>query len=413
MNKRAIAVVIGLIALQIAGFAIYGAMQGTNQKTAKTDSQLIESIKNDPEFSKMVQEALAQKQTTAEAAAPAASDEKGDKGDTGATGATGQKGAAGSSGSGQSSVTNIVQSGYPRLNLVTAPRDTTTAITAAQIKSGLLINVAPSDGTNEDRPMITLPSPVDDASIQGYIVHLLAEQAPAESALHRFGASLGYPTGMPATLADFGTLSPSTLNFSGTPLTVVYEINGVQKQAVLNQDYSSQPGNLLVDLFAEALTDESIAFKANYDRPGNGPNYNYAAVTAATGEDASISIIDPGAGDPLDLGSLTAVPGFTAYAGYDGGNLGIGELNDNNPVGSGYTHTWPDQPYGPDQQALIIVATSTGWRSLKTPYRSEFVNFSPTEDWFLTDEDKNMQHIVNTFDEEIFNIRTRLDALEP
>lgn len=422
MNKRVVGIIGGVIALQIAGFMVYGAIQGNKPTTSKSDSELIAAIKKDPEFEKMVQAALAEnKANSSTGGNETAQGEKGEPGEagaagaqgaTGATGAAGAQGAAGATGAkGDTGAPGTGSSDFTKLNIISAPRDSVTNVTAAQVKSGLFIGVAPSDGTNDDRPHITLPNPISDPSIRGYLLYLNAEQQTGN--LRRFGASLGYLADIPAVLGDFYSLSPSTLDFASNPVTIVYEVNGVQKQVTINEDYSSRPQDVLTDIFAEALAEDTIEFTPDYDPPGNGVSYGAAFVTKAKGDSASISIVDPGAGDPLGLGTLTATAGYSGYRGYDGGDLGIGELNASNPIGGGYTHTWPDQPYSAAHQSMILIATKDGWRSLKTPYRSEFINYSPSNNYFLQSEDKNIGRIIDRFDQEIFNIRQRLDDIEP
>lgn len=426
MNKRIIGLIFTIATIQILGFVIYGYTQAKPMDSSIAKKEIIASIKSDPEFAKSLQDTIEESLASKNESIPSVDDTDGqdqssagesssESGAAGATGNTGAQGPAGANGArGSTGATGtqgpIGLSGNTKLNTITAPRATTTTVTADQIKSGLMIGVAPSNGTNEDRPHIILPNPVDDSSLEGHILQVIAKPA---GSLARMGASIGYPSGAPGYLGDFTTLSPSDINFSDTALTVIYEINGTQKTITLDQDYTSQPQNLISDLFAEALVEDSIQLIGDYNRPGNNPNYGYAAVTTALGTQASISIVDPGDGDPLDLSSLVSTPGFDLYLGFDGAELGTGELNESNPVGGGFTHTWPDQPYGIEQQSLTLIATDTGWRALKTPYRSEFIDFSPTQNWFLTSDDKNLLKIINKFDEEIYDIRARLDALEP
>ncbi|MEI6481481.1 MAG: hypothetical protein WCO19_04215 [Candidatus Saccharibacteria bacterium] len=443
MDKRSLLrIVVLFITLQLIGFTAYGALN-QSKSNVNTQSEILAAIKDSPEFAKSLYTALEDKGLTTTSSSSQTSGQKGQKGETGTTGETGSVGAQGQKGnsgapgqSGTNSTTSqsallpsqtgkagkilgtdgtdaswtSLPDGAP-LKQIIAPRTITTTITADQVKSGPMIKIAPSAGTNEDRPRVVLPNPIDDPSLQGYVVQLFAAPKNGEGS-ERFGASLGYPSETNAYLDDLYQLMPSTLDFSSTPLTIEYEVNGETKQVTLDQDYSTHPETILTDIFAAALADGTIEIKTDYDAPGNNPTIGGAIVTKASGPQASISIVDTGDGDPLGLIELTAQPGITAYAGYDGKELGVGELNEGNFIGGGYTHTWPDEPYGIEQQSLTLIATEDGWRALKTPYRSEFLAFSPVLNWFLTSEDRNVNHALNTFDEEIFNIRARLDALE-
>lgn len=451
MRKQFIYAILAVLITNITGLIIINS-SSKNSSNNLDANELVNTIKNDPNLSKQIIEIASKIETADTQNIKGDQGEKGDKGDKGDTGAQGAKGTTTNvstvssdtsvipvnrGGTGASDITTALNnllpsqvgnsgkflgtngstaswlsstSNFPKLNTLTAPRGTTTSVTSDQIKSGLLVEVAASDGTNEDRPFITFPSPIDDPSLIGYVTHIVAQQETGN--LNRMGASFGYPISFPASLGDFTALSASSYDFSITPLTIIYEVNGVEKEVTLNEDYTSHPQDLLTDIFAESLLEETIDIAINYDVPGNFPNYTFALTTRQKGDGTSISIVDPGAGDPLDLASLNSNPGFVGYLGYDGTELGVGELNEDNMIGGGYTHTWPDDPYGLDQQTLSVVATSTGWRSLNTALRSEFVSFSPTTNYFLTNDHKNLGLILNVLDEEIFNIRSRLDALE-
>lgn len=409
MTKRIVIIVVAIIVAQAAVFAVFSSRQNSRENASVTKKQLLAIIKDDPEFAQAVKDVVVKEEAVSDSAEPPKvdSNDVATTGSTGARGATGQKGDTGASGAAPSS--SSVATTYPHLNSVVAPADATTTITSAQVKSGLLVEVAASEGANASRPKVVLPNPVTDSSIRGYTLQLIAQ--PSVGELDRMGASVGYAADLPGILGDFAALSPSSVDFSGTPLTITYEINGIQKQVTLNQDYSSQLQNIMVDIFAEAIAEGSLELVTNLNPAGNGPNLYYAAVTKSTGDGASISIVDPGPGDPLNLASVSATAGFSAYLGYDGAELGVGELNEANSIGGGFTHSWPDSP-GIDQQNLTLVATANGWFSTKTAYRSEFVTYSPTQNWFLTDQ-KNLLQVLHKFDEEIFNIRARLDVLEP
>lgn len=446
MRKINLYFIVFITIVNLGALVVIATRKDNTKVSNLSASELIDAIKQDPILSKKLGDISTSSKSLV-------LDSKGDKGDAGKDGAVGPRGATGASGTNSNleevlgidlggtgatspatAVNNLLPSqsgkagkllgtdgsnpswvnstnGFVKLNSIVVPRGTTTTITSDQIKAGLMIEVAPSDGTDENRPMMKFPSPVDDPSLTGYIVQIVAQQK--YNGLNRNGASFGYPQKMPAILGDFLATSFTTLDFSITPLDIVYEVNGIEKNVTLNQDYSSHPEDLVADIFAEALLEGTIDIEFSYDVPGNGnPDMALAVVTVEKGDTASVSIVEPGDGDPLGLLSLDAISGFTGYLGYDEAHLGIGELNVDNPIGGGYTHTWPDDPYGIDQQNLSVIATSTGWQSLRTSPRSEFVSFSPTLNWFLDTNDRNLGKILNVFDEEIYNIRSRLDALE-
>ncbi len=300
---------------------------------------------------------------------------------------------------------------YSQLNTIDAPAGTTTTITPSQIQSGLLIRVNPSDGTNDNRPKIILPNPVTDSSIHNYPVFLIAKQKSGN--LNRMGASIGFASEIPAVLTGFETLIPVTLDFSGTPLTVTFDVNGDPIQSTINQDYTGDPSQIFTDLIAPVLAAGCTVVNNSNVIQDNGASALVAVVTNSTGPSATLSVTDPGMGDPLGLNALNGWPGANFYLGYDSGNLGTGELNiDINPAYN-FTHTWPDDPYGIEQQSLIIIAQSTGWQALKVPYRAEFVSYAPLGTHFLPAGSTNVGKTLSDFDEEIANIRSRLDALEP
>lgn len=251
---------------------------------------------------------------------------------------------------------------------------------------GTIVDVDPNDTAivicdvaevSGERAQIRVPEP---STWVGESLAIL----PAASTVN--GASVFYEEDQHAYIGELYQsmfLEAYPWNLAG--VTIVLNINGTNRTFV-GQDFEGD-----ANAFAAALLGAFVGLEfANVVTPFlAGQTYALALRTTATGDGATISVVDAGAGDPLGFGAATTTQGETATR--------IGWHRTTEGTGNGNTHTWPDAANLPNK-AFVLFGAETEMVLVEAYQRNEYTNLSVTEiSGPLDDATNNLQgwNIVN------------------
>ena len=229
---------------------------------------------------------------------------------------------------------------------------------------GTIVDVDPNDTAivicdvaevSGERAQIRVPEP---STWVGESLAIL----PAASSVN--GASVFYEEDQAAYLGDiYESMFVNSYPYNLAGKTIVLNVNGTNR-TFIGEDFGGD--NVAFGLaFLDAIGDVEFAqlvtpFLA-------GVTYALALRTTATGDGATITVVDPGAGDPLGLGAATITQGETATR--------IGWHRSTEGTGNGNTHTWPDAAALPNKRFTLLGA-ETEMVLVEAYQRNEYTNAS-------------------------------------
>ncbi|MEI6480872.1 MAG: hypothetical protein WCO19_01065 [Candidatus Saccharibacteria bacterium] len=198
----------------------------------------------------------------------------------------------------------------------------------------------------------------------------------------------------------FNNVQFSRYDFTSNPVTAIFGVNGTNINVVFDQNYEDQnnPGNpdlaaFYTTIFGPLIGTNLVEYSEDYNNKG------LALISKSTGTSQTITVVDPGTGDPFNFSNLETTQSYNRIAhgiDDDAGALDAPIFYPGCKTTGVGTHIHPNN-MAPNARAAFMVAIPGKWTAIKWATRPEFIPFAETN---------------NTINSELFRTRTRLAAIE-